>query len=212
MEEKKVLGERHDKTAKRLKQEREESLTKALKRGKDCKKVREESGYNEFKVWSMKTGYSLSTLNRDINRYEFHELSETEIGKEIVKNMSVRLVSEINKLRMQDNEKFMELLGYIDKGLDIQGIKDFLEENIIIAMSQLDGEKVRGKLEQAVKEIVRIDIRKLKHSTGKKIMKAFDTVFRLISGCTKLNTEKNSRELSRKIEEINYGLGVVSIS
>ena len=58
MEEKKVLGERHDKTAKRLKQEREESLTKALKRGKDCKKVREESGYNEFKVWSMKTGYS----------------------------------------------------------------------------------------------------------------------------------------------------------
>ena len=33
-----------------------------------------------------------------------------------------------------------------------------------------------------------------------------------LSGCTKLNTEKNSRELSRKIEEINYGLGVVSIS
>ena len=213
MERKTDFGKRYKETAKRLKLEKEDFLLKALERGKDAKEMREELGsYQEFKRWSAETDYSVSTLNRDINKYEFYELMQTETGKETVKRLPVILVSWINKLRMQDNEKFMELLGYIDEGLDNTGIKDFLDENIITAMSQLNGEEVREKLQEVVKEIVRIDIRKLKHSTGKKIMKAFDTIFKLISECTKLNTEKKSRDLSRKIEEINYSVGVLSIN
>ena len=213
MEKRAVLAEKHKETAKRLRLEKEDFLLKALERGKEAKEMREELGsYQEFKIWSAETDYSVSTLNRDINKYEFYELMQTETGKETVKRLPVILVSWINKLRMQDNEKFMELLGFIDEGLDNAGIKNFLDENIITAMPQLNGEEVREKLEEALKEIARIDIRKLKNSAGKKIMKAFDTIFKLISECTKLNTEKKSRDLSRKIEEINYSVGVLSIN
>ena len=37
MGEKKVLGERYNKTAEKLKHDREEFLTEALERGKECK-------------------------------------------------------------------------------------------------------------------------------------------------------------------------------
>lgn len=125
--------------AERLKFEKQKSLSETLVRGKECKEIRGEMNcYTDFKVWVLGTGYSISTINRDINRYELYELMEKEAKK--------------------------------------------------------------------------IDIRSMKQSTGKKIMKAINRVFRLISECTKLNTVKINRELSRKIEKINYSIGVMSIS
>ena len=213
MDEKRDLVTKCEETAGRLRQEKEISLVQALLRGKEAKEIREEMKCRkEFKRWSVQTGFSISTLDRDINRYEFHELMQTETGRRTIKWMTVNLVARVNRLRMQDYEKFMELLSYIDQGLDNTGIKYFLDENIVVAVLQLDGKKVREKLEEAANKIAGIDIRRLKHNTGNKIMKTFDTIFKLISECTKLNTEKKSRELGRKIEEINYGIGVLSIS
>ena len=100
----------------------------------------------------------------------------------------------------------------MDLGIDNTGIKSFLEENITEESMQLKGEELREYFENLEKEVRKIDIRSIKHHTGKKIMKAIDRVFKLISGCIKLNTENRNRELSREIEEINYGIGVISIS
>ena len=209
MKEKLNLAEKCSKTAKRLKNEKEKSLSETLMRGKDCKEIREEMNcYQDFKEWSFKTGYSVSTLNRDINRYELYELMEKETGRRIVESLSLILLGWINKLQNQNEEKFKELVKLMDLGIDNTGIKSFLEENITEESMQLKGEELREYFEDLEKEVRKIDIRNIKHSTGKKIMKAIDRVFRLISGCTKLR----NRELSRKIEEINYGIGVISIS
>ena len=209
MKEKLNLAEKCSKTAERLKNEKQKSLSETLMRGKDCKEIREEMNcYQDFKEWSFKTGYSVSTLNRDINRYELYELMEKETGKRIVESLPVILLAWINKLQNQNEEKFTELVELMDLGIDNAGIKSFLEENITEESMQLKGEELREYFEDLEKEVRKIDIRNIKHSTGKKIMKAIDRVFRLISGCTKLR----NRELSRKIEEINYGIGVISIS
>ena len=200
-------------TAERLKLEKEDFLSKALKRGKDCKKIREEMNcYAAFKEWVLGTGYSISTINRDINRYELYELMQKEAGRETVENLSTVLLAWINKLQRQNEEKFTELVKLIDTGLGSVGIKDFLEENVTEESVYFKGEELREYFEDLEKEVKQIDIRSMKHSTGKKIMKTIKRVFRLISECTKLNTEKRNRELSRKIEEINYGIGVMSIS
>ena len=200
-------------TAERLKLEKEDFLSKALVRGKDCKKIREEMNcYADFKVWVLGTGYSISTINRDINRYELYILMEKEAGKETVENLSTVLLAWINKLQKYDEEKYMELVGLIDNGLERSDIKAYLEENMTEESVYFKGEELRGYFEDMEKEIKQIDIRSMKHSTGKKIMKTIKRVFRLISECTKLNTVKRNRELSRKIEEINNGIGVMSIS
>ena len=213
MEEKINLADKYNKTAEKLMLERKKSLSETLMRGKVCKEIREEMGcYQDFKLWSFKTGYSVSTLNRDINRYELYDLMQKETGKRTVENLSTVLLAWINKLQKQNGEKFMELVELIDSGIDSAGIKKFLEENITEKSTQLKGEELREYFENMEKEIRKIDIRSMKQSTGKKIMKAIKRVFELISGCTKLNTVKKNRELSRKIEEINYGIGVMNIS
>ena len=98
MKEKLNLAEKCSKTAKRLKNEKEKSLSETLMRGKDCKEIREEMNcYQDFKEWSFKTGYSVSTLNRDINRYELYELMEKEAGKRIVESLPVILLAWIKK-------------------------------------------------------------------------------------------------------------------
>ena len=213
MKEKLNLAEKCSKTAKRLKNEKEKSLSETLMRGKDCKEIREEMNcYQDFKEWSFKTGYSVSTLNRDINRYELYELMEKETGRRIVESLSLILLGWINKLQNQNEEKFKELVELMDLGIDNTGIKNFLEENITEESMQLKGEELREYFENLEKEVRKIDIRNIKHSTGKKIMKAIDRVFKLISSCTKLNVVKRNRKLSREIEEINYGIGVMSVS
>ena len=213
MEEKINLADKYNKTAEKLMLERKKSLSETLMRGKVCKEIREEMGcYQDFKVWSLKTGYNLSTLNRDINRYELYDLMQKETGKRTVENLSTVLLAWINKLQKQNGEKFMELVELIDSGIDSAGIKKFLEENITEKSTQLKGEELREYFENMEKEIRKIDIRNMKQSTGKKIMKAIKRVFELISGCTKPNKVKRNRELSRKIEEINYGIGVMNIS
>ena len=213
MEEKINLADKYNKTAEKLMLERKKSLSETLMRGKVCKEIREEMGcYQDFKVWSLKTGYSVSTMNRDINRYELYDLMQKETGKRTVENLSTVLLAWINKLQKQNGEKFKELVELIDSGIDSAGIKKFLEENITEKSTQLKGEELREYFENMEKEIRKIDIRSMKQSTGKKIMKAIKRVFELISGCTKLNKVKRNRELSRKIEEINYGIGVISIS
>ncbi|MCP1225251.1 hypothetical protein [Sebaldella sp. S0638] len=209
MKEKLNLAEKCSKTAERLKNEKQKSLSETLIRGKDCKEIREKMNcYQDFEEWSFKTGYSVSTLNRDINRYELYELMEKETGKRIVESLPVILLGWINKLQNQNEEKFKELVGLIDLGIDNTGIKSFLEENITEESMQLKGEELREYFEDLEKEVRKIDRRNIKHSMGKKITRAIDRSFKLISGCTKLR----NRELSRKIEEINYGIGVVSIS
>ena len=211
MEERVNLAEKYNKTAEKLKQEKQKSLSETLMRGKVCKEIREEmSCYQDFKVWGLKTGYSISTLNRDINRYELYELMQKKAGRETVEGLSVILLGWINKLQKQNEEKFMELVKLIDSGLDSTGIKDFLEENITEESTQLKGQDLKEYFEELEKETRKIDIRSMKQGTGKKIIKAIDRVFRLISGCTKLSTTKRNRELSRKIEEINYGMVNIS--
>ena len=213
MEEKVNLAEKYNKTAEKLRQEKKKSLSETLMRGKVCKEIREEMNcYPDFKVWSLKTGYSISTINRDINRYELYELMQKETGEETVESLSTILLAWINKLQKQNEEKFTELAELIDSGIDNTGIKGFLEENITEESMQLKGEELREYFENLEKETRKIDKRNIKQSTGKKIMKAIKRVFNLISGCTKLNTVKRNRELSRKIEEINYGIGVMNIS
>ena len=213
MKEKLNLAEKCSKTAERLKNEKQKSLSETLMRGKDCKEIREEMNcYQDFKEWSFKTGYSVSTLNRDIPRYELYELMEKETGKRIVESLPVILLAWINKLQNQNEEKFKELVELMDLGIDNAGIKSFLEENITEESMQLKGEELREYFENLEKEVRKIDIRSIKHHTGKKIMKAIDRVFKLISSCTKLNVVKRNRKLSREIEEINYGIGVMNIS
>ena len=213
MEEKINLADKYNKTAEKLMLERKKSLSETLMRGKVCKEIREEMGcYQDFKVWSFKTGYSASTLNRDINRYELYDLMQKETGKRTVENLSTVLLAWINKLQNQNEEKFKELVELMDLGIDNTGIKNFLEENITEESMQLKGEELREYFENLEKEVRKIDIRSIKHHTGKKIMKAIDRVFKLISSCTKLNVVKRNRKLSREIEEINYGIGVISIS
>ena len=213
MEEKINLADKYNKTAEKLMLERKKSLSETLMRGKVCKEIREEMGcYQDFKLWSHKTGYNVSTLNRDINRYDLYELMQKDTGKRTVESLSTILLAWINKLQKQNGEKFKELVELIDSGIDSAGIKKFLEENITEKSTQLKGEELREYFENMEKEIRKIDIRNMKQSTGKKIMKAIKRVFELISGCTKLNKVKRNRELSRKIEEINYGIGVMNIS
>ena len=211
MEKEVNLAEKYNKTAEKLKQEKQKSLSETLMRGKVCKEIREEmSCYQDFKVWGLKTGYSISTLNRDIYRYELYELMQKKAGKETVEGLSVILLGWINKLQKQNEKKFMELVKLIDSGLDSTGIKDFLEENITEESTQLKGQDLKEYFEELEKETRKIDIRSMKQGTGKKIIKAIDRVFRLISGCTKLSITKRNRELSRKIEEINYGMVNIS--
>ena len=213
MEEKRVLAEILKETAVTLKKEKQESLSKTLLRGKICKEIREKLNcYKEFKLWSFETGFSIATLNRDINRYELYELMQEEAGKAKVEELSAVLLAWIGKLQRCNEEKFLELVVYIDQGLDNKGIKMFLEENITEESTQLKGEELREYFRELEKEVRSIDIRSMKHNTGKKIIKAIDRVFKLVCGCTKLNKARKNKELSREIKEINYGIGVLNIS
>ena len=163
MKEKLNLAEKCSKTAERLKNEKQKSLSETLMRGKDCKEIREEMNcYQDFKEWSFKTGYSVSTLNRDINRYELYELMEKETGRRIVESLSLILLGWINKLQNQNEEKFKELVELMDLGIDNTGIKNFLEENITEESMQLKGEELREYFENLEKEVRKIDIRSIK--------------------------------------------------
>ena len=135
-----------------------------------------------------------------------------EAGKAKVEELSAVLLAWIGKLQRCNEEKFLELVMCIDQGLDNSGIKIFLEENITEEGTQLKGEELREYFRELEKEVRTIDIRSMKHNTGKKIMKAIDRVFRLICGCTKLNKARKNKELNRGLKEINYGIGVLNIS
>ena len=213
MKEKEDLAEILKETALTLKKAKQKSLSETLLRGKICKEIREKLNcYKEFKLWSSETGYSIATLNRDINRYELYELMKEEAGKAKVEELSAVLLAWIGKLQRCNEEKFSELAVCIDQGLDNNGIRTFLEENITEESTQLKGEELREYFRELEKEVRTIDIRSMKHNTGKKIMKAIDRVFRLICGCTKLNKARKNKELNRGLKEINYGIGVLNIS
>ena len=213
MKEKEDLAEILKEKALTLKKAKQKSLSETLLRGKICREIREKLNcYKEFKLWSSETGYSIATLNRDINRYELYELMKEEAGKAKVEELSAVLLAWIGKLQRCNEEKFLELVMCIDQGLDNSGIKIFLEENITEEGTQLKGEELREYFRELEKEVRTIDIRSMKHNTGKKIMKAIDRVFRLICGCTKLNKARKNKEFNRGLKEINYGIGVLNIS
>ena len=213
MKEKEDLAEILKEKALTLKKAKQKSLSETLLRGKICREIREKLNcYKEFKLWSSETGYSIATLNRDINRYELYELMKEEAGKAKVEELSAVLLAWIGKLQRCNEEKFSELAVCIDQGLDNNGIRTFLEENITEEGTQLKGEELREYFRELEKEVRTIDIRSMKHNTGKKIMKAIDRVFRLICGCTKLNKARKNKELNRGLKEINYGIGVLNIS
>ena len=213
MKEKEDLAEILKEKALTLKKAKQKSLSETLLRGKICREIREKLNcYKEFKLWSSETGYSIATLNRDINRYELYELMKEEVGKAKVEELSAVLLAWIGKLQRSNEEKFFELVMCMDQGLDNIGIKEFLEENITEESTQLKGEELREYFRDLEKEVRSIDIRSMKHNTGKKIMKAIDRVFRLICGCTKLNKARKNKELNRGLKEINYGIGVLNIS
>ena len=213
MKEKEDLAEILKEKALTLKKAKQKSLSETLLRGKICKEIREKlSCYKEFKLWSSETGYSIATLNRDINRYELYELMKEEVGKAKVEELSAVLLAWIGKLQRCNEEKFSELAVCIDQGLDNNGIRTFLEENITEESTQLKGEELREYFRELEKEVRTIDIRSMKHNTGKKIMKAVDRVFKLIYGCTKINKASKNKELNRGLKEINYGIGVLNIS
>ena len=213
MKEKEDLAEILKEKALTLKKAKQKSLSETLLRGKICREIREKLNcYKEFKLWSSETGYSIATLNRDINRYELYELMKEEAGKAKVEELSAVLLAWIGKLQRSNEEKFFELILYMDQGLDNNGIRTFLEENITEESTQLKGEELREYFRELEKEVRTIDIRSMKHNTGKKIMKAIDRVFRLICGCTKLNKARKNKELNRGLKEINYGIGVLNIS
>ena len=213
MKEKEDLAEILKETALTLKKAKQKSLSETLLRGKICKEIREKLNcYKEFKLWSSETGYSIATLNRDINRYELYELMKEEVGKAKVEELSAVLLAWIGKLQRSNEEKFFELVMCMDQGLDNIGIKEFLEENITEESTQLKGEELREYFRELEKEVRTIDIRSMKHNTGKKIMKAVDRVFKLIYGCTKLSKVKRNQDLNREIRKINYGIGVLNVS
>ena len=213
MKEKEDLAEILKETALTLKKAKQKSLSETLLRGKICREIREKLNcYKEFKLWSSETGYSIATLNRDINRYELYELMKEEAGKAKVEELSAVLLAWIGKLQRCNEEKFSELAVCIDQGLDNNGIRTFLEENITEESTQLKGEELREYFRELEKEVRTIDIRSMKHNTGKKIMKAVDRVFKLIYGCTKINKASKNKELNRGLKEINYGIGVLNIS
>lgn len=200
-------------TGELLKAERQDSLSKVILRGKTCKRIREEMNcYKDFKEWCSITGYSISTLNRDINRYGLYELMETDKGRKTAKELPAAILAGIGKLKNQNKEKHQELISLIDMGLDNHGIKGFLEENIKEENTSLKGEDIKKYILDMEKEVKRIDIRELRGKTGKKIAKAVKKVLLLISECTKLAINKRNKDLSRKIKELNYGMGVLSIS
>ena len=97
-------------------------------------------------------------------------------------------------------------------GLDKHGIKGFLKENIKEENTSLKGEDIKEYILDMEKEVKRIDIRELRGKSGKKIVKAVKKVLLLISECTKLAINKRNKDLSSKIKELNYGMGVLSIS
>ena len=79
MKEKEDLAEILKEKALTLKKAKQKSLSETLLRGKICREIREKLNcYKEFKLWSSETGYSIATLNRDINRYELYELMKEE--------------------------------------------------------------------------------------------------------------------------------------
>ena len=141
-----------------------------------------------------------------------YELMKEEVGKAKVEELSAVLLAWIGKLQRSNEEKFFELILYMDQGLDNNGIRTFLEENITEESTQLKGEELREYFRDLEKEVRSIDIRSMKHNTGKKIMKAIDRVFKLIYGCTKINKMKRSQDLDREIKRINYGIGLLNIS
>ena len=213
MKEKEDLAEILKETALTLKKAKQKSLSKTLLRGKICREIREKLNcYKDFKLWSSETGYSIATLNRDINRYELYELMKEKAGKAKVEELSAVLLAWIGKLQRSNEEKFFELVMCMDQGLDNIGIKEFLEENITEESTQLKGEELREYFRELEKEVRTIDIRSMKHNTGKKIMKAIDRVFKLIYGCTKLSKVKRNQDLNREIRKINYGIGVLNVS
>ena len=168
--------------------------------------------YTEFKKWSCKTGYNASTVCRQMQKSRLYYLLIEERGKKTVEELSLILVSSIFKLERCNKEKFLELINLIENGLCRLGIEEYLTVNYTEESTTMKGEELAEHFEDINNDIKQIDIRALKESTGKKILRAMERLKKLISECTKLNIAKSRQSIRSKIEQINYNSNILNLN
>ena len=121
-------------------------------------------------------------------------------------------MSSIFKLERYNKEKFSELISLIENGLCKLGIEEYLAVNYTEESTTMKGEELTEYFEDINNGIKQIDIRVLKESAGKKILRAMERLKKLISGCTKLNIAKSRQSIRSKIEQINYNSNILNLN
>ncbi|MBP9479733.1 MAG: hypothetical protein KBF12_14100 [Sebaldella sp.] len=170
------------------------------------------NNYTEFKKWVSKTGYDMSSVCRQMQRYRLYLMLNSERGKETIETLPLNLVSEIFKLEKFKQEKFLELLELIEKGLCREGIEGYLEKNYTEEPLTVKGEWLNDHAEEINKGLKQLDIRALREKTGKKILGALQRLKKLISECTKLSVKTSRENIKRKIEQINYNSNILNLN
>ena len=166
----------------------------------------------EFEKWLVKTDISLSTANRHIGRYRLYKQSSTEQGKRTIEELSLFVVSEIFAMKRWREEKYEELLSLINKGLTVQGVREYLTVNYTEESKTEKNWNFGIYVEDIKEEVENIDIRVLKEKDGKRIQNALKKLKKLISECTKLNIVNSRQSIRKKIEQINYNSNVLNLN